>query len=216
MKQAMLVVKTTVLLLGLLTSPSCIGIKASDLMATQKAAVWPTAAEEARQTAQADVGTAVIATLTAAHATQTTHVTPTDTPSPKIALMSYHGRYVTAMGADDDWSLRQEPELSDCGWFTQHHLDTGEIALVTCHGRYVTAPRRGTTRWDWMLWQESALGDCGQFVLHDLASDEVAFETCSGRFVTAGDGYWEAGLAWSLIGQTHDIEPWERFTVLRP
>jgi hypothetical protein len=106
--------------------------------------------------------------------------------------------------------------LSDCGWFTQYHLDNGKIALVTCYGRYVTAPRRGTTRWDWELWQESGLGDCGQFVLRDLGSNVVAFETCSGNFFTAGDGNWESGLQWSVVAETDVIDAWERFTVLQP
>jgi len=134
-------------------------------------------------------------------------------PTQKIALMSFHGRYVTAMGEDDDWALRQETELRPCGWFTQYHLDNDRIALVTCHGRYVTAPRRGTARWDWQVWQESCLGDCGQFKLHEL-QDGVAFETCAGRFVTAGDGNWPPGLQWSIVAETDRIEAWEIFTVL--
>jgi hypothetical protein len=189
-KQAIPTVTAIVLLLGLLTSISCMGISASDLKATH-------------------VGPAVAATLTA-------QVTPTATPSPRVALVSFHGRYVTAMGEDGDWSLKQEPKLSDCGWFTQYHLDNGKIALVTCYGRYVTAPRRGTTRWDWELWQESGLGDCGQFTLHDLESDGVAFETYSGNFFTAGDGNWESGLQWSVVAEADVIDAWERFTVLQP
>ena len=187
MKRTILTAKTIVLLLGLLASVGC-GISEPELMAT--------------------IETAVAATRASVAATQT------GTPSPRIALMSFHGRYVTAMGEDDDWALRQETKLSDCGTFTQYHLDNGRIALVTCHGRYVTAPRRGTTRWDWELWQESGLGDCGQFTLHDQGSDGVAFETCAGRFVTAGDASWPGGLAWSLVGETYDVLTWERFTVL--
>jgi hypothetical protein len=162
------------------------------------------------------IGTAVAETLTAIAVTQTAQVTPTATPSPKMALVSFHGRYVTARGEGDDWSLGQEPGLSDCGWFTQYHLDNGEIALLTCHDRYVTAPRRGTTRWDWALWQESGLGDCGQFILHDLGRDGVAFETCAGKFFSAGDGNWGSGMQWSVVAETDRIEDWERFTVLQP
>jgi len=186
-KHTILTAKAIVLLFGLLASVGC-GISATELMAT--------------------IETAVAATQTSVAATQT------GTPSPRVALMSFHGRYVTAMGEDDGWVLKQETELSDCGRFTQYHLNNGRIALVTCHGRYVTAPRRGTTRLDWELWQESCLGDCGQFALYDQGGDSVAFETCAGRFVTAGDGNWPAGLAWSLVGETYDALDWERFTVL--
>jgi len=148
--------------------------------------------------------TAIPATLTAVPSTQ------------KVALLSFHGRYVTAMGGGGGWLLKQEPDLSDCGWFTLHHLDNGKVALMTCHDRYVTAPKTGATRSDWMLWQESERGDCGEFVLHDLGRDGVALETCVGRFVTAGDGNWPGELAWSLVGETYDILAWEMFTVLQP
>ena len=192
MKRAIFTTKAIVLLLVILTSISCMGTSRSELIETP-----------------------VAQTLTAIAVTQTTQVTPTATPSPKVALVSFHGRYVTALGEGDDWSLRQEPGLSDCGWFTQYHLDNGKIALVTCYGRYVTAPRRGTTRWDWQIWQESGLGDCGQFTLHEL-QDGVAFETCAGKFFTAGDGNWDSGLQWSVVAETDRIEAWERFTVLQP
>lgn len=207
MKHVTLTAKTIILLLGLLTSVGC-GISATSLMATLEPPVRATVATEVWQTAEVEIETAVAATQTSVAATQT------GTPSPRVALRSFHGRYVTARGEDDDWVLKQETELSDCGRFTQYQLDNGRIALVTCHGRYVTAPRRGTTRWDRELWQESGLGDCGQFTLHDQGSDGVAFETCAGRFVTAGDGNWPGGLAWSLVGETYTIEAWERFTVL--
>jgi hypothetical protein len=138
-------------------------------------------------------------------------------PSPiEVAFKSSHGRYVTAMGEDDHWVLRQKTELSNCAWFTQHHRANGKIALETCHGRYVTAPETGATRWDWMLEQESKLGDCGQFDLYDLGSERVAFKTCADRFFTAGDGNWPPGLEWSVVGETYDLEAWEIFVVLQP
>lgn len=137
-------------------------------------------------------------------------------PPPKeVAFKSFHGQYVTAMGENDDWVLRQETELGDCGWFTQHHLANGKIALETCHGRYVTAPQNGTTRRDWMLGQESELGKCEQFDMYDLGSERVAFKTCADKFFTAGDGNWPPGLEWSVIGEADNMEAWEIFTVLR-
>jgi hypothetical protein len=201
MKRASVIGKTMVLLLGLVASMGC-GISATSLMATQEPVIRTAAVEEARQTAEVEIANAVPATLTAVAATQ------------KVALMSFHGRYVTASGGGGGWLLRQEPELSNCGWFTLHFLDDGKVTLRTCHDRYVTAPESGTNRADWLLWQEIELDDCGQFVLHQ-SSDGVAFETCAGRFFTAGDGNWEGGLAWSVVGETDTVLAWEWFTLLR-
>jgi len=149
-------------------------------------------------------------------------VTPTATPIPsstppapiKIAIQSFHGRYVTARGENSDWVLGQTPELGDCEWFTQHRLDNGKIALVTCHDRYVTAPITGTVRSDWLLGQELELGDCGQFDLYELGDDRVAFKTCAGNFFTAGDEYWEPPLQWTVVAETDIFGGWEIFTIL--
>jgi hypothetical protein len=192
-KGAIFTTKTIVLLLGLLTAISCMGTSRAEL-----------------------IGTAVAETVTAIAVAQTAQVTPAVTPSPKVVLVSVHSRFVTATGGGGGWLLRQEPELSDCGWFTLHNLDNGKVTLMTCHGRYVTAPKGGTTRADWLLWQESELDDCGQFVLHDLGRDGVAFETCAKKFFTAGDGNWDSGLQWSVVAETDRIEAWERFMVLQP
>ena len=128
-----------------------------------------------------------------------------------VVIVSSHGRYFTALGADGDWLLRQETVLSDCGRFGLRYLANGKVALETCHGRYVTAPRAGTDTPDWLLWQESKLGDCGQFTLHNLGRDGFALETCAGHFLTAGDGGWPGELAWAIVGQTEKIGGWERF-----
>ena len=136
-------------------------------------------------------------------------------PPIKVAFKSAHGRYVTAMGADDDWSIRQETELNNCGWFTQHHLANGKIALVTCHDKYVTAPETGTERQDWMLGQESELSDCGQFDLYELGSNRGAFKTRAKKFFTAGDGNWPPPLQWSVVAETDILLDWEMFTMLQ-
>ncbi len=141
---------------------------------------------------------------------------PTIEARQKIALMSFHGRYVTALGAGGGWLLTQDTDLSDCAKFTLHYLDDGKVALVTCHGRYVTAPRTGATRSDWRLWQESELNDCGKFALYALGGDDFAVETCAGNFLTAGDGGWPGELAWAVVGETDVIKDWERFKMLRP
>ena len=143
-----------------------------------------------------------------------THISKLCPVEGKVALMSFHKRFVIAKSGGGGWLLKQETELSDCGWFTLHHLENNKVALETCHDRYVTAPNSDATGQDWMLWQESELGDCGQFILHKQ-SDGIAFETCAGRYITAGDGSWPPERAWSLIGETHDILEWELFTLLQ-
>jgi hypothetical protein len=201
MKHTMRAAKILILLLGLMAPLGC-GISGANLVATLEPMVRSTVAVEAGWTTDASVETAVPATLTAVACTH------------KMALLSFHGRWVTAMGQGDHWLLSQEPELKECGWFSPHCLDNGKVALETCHGRYITAPISGATRQDWLLWQEIELVDCGQFALHE-SSDGVAFETCAGRFFTAGDGNWEGELAWKIVGETNTILTWELFTVLR-
>jgi hypothetical protein len=216
MKNRIFNAKTMVLLLGLLTSVGC-GISGTSLRATLEAEVRPTVATEVWQTAEVKIETTVTTMRASVAATQTAQVTPTATPLPpiEVAFKSFHGRYVTAMEEDDNWALRQETELRDCGWFTLHHLANGKIALETCYDRYVTAPQNGTTRRDWMLGQESELGNCGQFDLYDLGSDRVAFKTCAKNFFTAGDGNWPPPLQWSVVAETDILQDWEIFTVLQ-
>jgi signal transduction histidine kinase len=134
-------------------------------------------------------------------------------PPEKVAIVSFHGQYITAMGEDGDWLLRQEPELGDCGRFTQFDLSKGKVALLTCHDRYVTAPKRGNQRSDLAIWQDSGLGECGQFDLVELANGKVAFKTCAGMVFTAGDGGWDPGLQWLVVAETKDIRDWEKFTL---
>lgn len=136
-------------------------------------------------------------------------------PSPtEVAFRSSHGLYVTAMGEDDGWVLRQESQFSACGRFFVEHLANGEVTLKTCHDRYVTAPESGDTRRDWLLWQEGDPDRCAQFERCDLGSDRVALKTCAERFLTAGDGGWDPGLEWSIVGETRNLEAWEIFTIL--
>jgi hypothetical protein len=138
-------------------------------------------------------------------------------PPTEVAFQSSHdGRYIIAMGGDDHWALGQEAELNECGQFIERHLANGKIALKTCHGRYVTAPQNGDERQDWMLGQETKLSDCAQFERYDLGSGRVALKTCAGRFLTAGDGAWPGELAWSIVGETYNMNDWEIFTVVEP
>jgi hypothetical protein len=189
MKQILPIV--ILLLLGLFLSIGCLGTSRADL-----------------------IDAAVAKTLTAMPS-PLAGVTQAHPASPKVALLSFHGRYVTAMGEDGGWLIKQEPELGTCGWFTQRRLENGKVALLTCYGRYVAVSRRGTTRQDWQLWQDSGLGDCAQFELFALENDRIAFKTCSGKFFTAGDGGWDSGLQWSVVAEMDKIDAWERFTLLR-
>ncbi len=145
---------------------------------------------------------------------------PAGTPSARIALKSYHGRYVIAQGEEQGWSLRQSVELGqdDCGWLTrydlgQDSLGNARIALETCHGRFVTAPRKGTTRLDREVWQESGLGDCGTFTL-ERQGDRFALKTCAGKYLTAGDAGWEPPLQWGIIVEADKVQDWEGFEIL--
>jgi hypothetical protein len=145
--------------------------------------------------------------------------TPTAIPSIEVAFVSAHDRYVTAEGEDEHFLLRQEPELGECGWFTQQGLHNGKITLKTCYDRYVTAPIManaplvGADDQDWRIWQQDELGDCGQFTLHDFGN-AVALETCAQRYLTAGDYGWPDELQWAVIGRRDDVLSWEQFTVL--
>ncbi len=144
--------------------------------------------------------------------TPTASPTPTATLFPRAALLSFHGRYVIAMGEADDWILRQATRKDDpCTWFTLVPQADGRIALITCQGRYVTAPRTGATRADWLLRQEPVLGDCGKFTVLDLGDGRVAWITCAGKYWTAGDGGWEGSLQWTLVAETQEQLDWEVF-----
>lgn len=227
MKRTIPIVTVLILLLGLVMSMSCLGVSVADLKATY---VPPDVAATvssitATQTAQAtpsgtpcrdatQVAVDVAATVGAITATQTALPLPT-TPPQKVALVSFHGRYVTAEGSAGRWLLGQESGLSDCGLFTLDYLDNGKVALKTCHDRYVTAPKTGVTRSDWRLWQETELRGCGQFTLYDLGENEIALETCAENVITAGDGGWEEDLAWAIVGETDVVRDWERFKPLR-
>ena len=200
MKRPIVIAKIMVLLLPLIGATSC-GISAERLMATQEAALRPTIEQEVWLTAEAEIATAVPATLTAVAATQ------------EVVLISFHDRFVTASGGGAGWLLRQELHLAGCGWFTLHFLENGKVTLKTCHDQYITAPASGTTRADWQLFQQPERTDCGEFVLHER-SDGVALETCAHRYITAGDGGWPGDLAWSLVAETDEILTWELFTVL--
>jgi len=223
------------LLMALISSGCNVGL--IDLSATQTAVAGTALAQKATQTALEQAQTAVAATQTAmsftATPTATTQAEPTatptrtDTPTPSptlppsvatlvvesetVALITDHGRYVTAMDDSGNWLLRQEPNLSNCGWFALQHLDSDKVALVTCHNRYVTASKEGNTDLDWALRQETDLSPCGQFTLHDLGHGGFAFETCAHRYFTALDGNRSPELQWVVIARTEGLSYWERF-----
>jgi len=207
-----------ILLFGLLALSGCnvvVGISGSDLRATQVARTQPTA--------QAEVAAAVAATLAArptpdvaatvsfaVEATQTAGASYTLPLTSTVILVSSHGRYVTAMPDD---TLRQTPELSDCGRFTLRRLDDGLVAIETCQGRWVTAPLTAVAAVDWKVTLSPSLGDCGQFVLHALGHNRAAFETCAGRWLTAVGDNGDPAVVGYVIAQTYELKDWEMFTL---
>ena len=107
--------------------------------------------------------------------TQTAAPTPTPFQSVRVRLKTVHGRYVSAMGADDNWLLRAETETigDPCQEFTLLCLEGGKIALQTCHKTDAGNPRYVTplgADFDWQLkaqtnemksWEEFTLLDPG-------------------------------------------------------
>lgn len=138
-------------------------------------------------------------------------------PSIEVVIVSFHGRYVTALEEEGNWKLTQETDLGPCGRFILHRMANGKIALETCYGQYITAPSGCDTRLDCILRQKSNLGDTEQFDLYEFGNDTVAFKTSEGRFFTAGDAGqgWEGELAWSVVAETKILRDWENFTLLQ-
>ena len=142
-------------------------------------------------------------------------------PPQKVALLSYHNRYVTALGQDDGWGLKQvsKSELDKCGKFYLIHLINGKVALLTCYDRFITAPWRPNKNWSdyqdekWLLGQGLGLDDCAQFKLAEQPDGKVAFKTCADMVVTAADSSWPGDMAWSVVADTNEIKDWEEFTL---
>lgn len=145
-----------------------------------------------------------------------------------VALITFHGRYVTAMGADRDWVIRAETtKLKDWEKLTLLCLDNGKVALKTHHDRYVTA--MGADR-DWVLRAETAeLKDWEKFTLVEADTGEqlpcleafklfgqdsvrIAFKTHHDRYVTAMDD--QPGWDWELRAETRTLSDWEKFELV--
>jgi hypothetical protein len=136
-------------------------------------------------------------------------------PPEDVVIKSFHDRYVIASAAEEDSTLGQEDEFSNCGWFTLEHLANGKVTLKSCDERYITAPdpEDGSPREEWLLSLQDELDGCGQFDMYKLGGERVAFRTCAGRFWTAGDGNWPGSLAWSVVAETDYLDAWEIFTL---
>jgi hypothetical protein len=147
----------------------------------------------------------------------TTSATATATLFPLVAIKTFHGRYITAMGEEDDLVLRQEIEPDDpCSWFKLTSKSNGKITLWTCKEKYVTAQRIGTTQWDWRLGQDAEPSECAEFSVQMVGESEYAFLTCADHYFTAGDGYWPGSLQWLVITEATTINAWEIFTLEPP
>lgn len=144
--------------------------------------------------------------------TPTRTPTPTATLYPRAALLTFHNRYVIAMGEAFSWTLRQEIGKDDrCALFTLIPQADGRVAFKTCHQRFVTAPRSGSTRADWLIRQEPELVECGKFFVIDLGDGGIALLTCAGQYWTAGDWAWEGSLQWAIVAETPALLDWEKF-----
>jgi hypothetical protein len=145
-------------------------------------------------------------------------LTAEPTSYPKISLVSAHGQFVTALGEGDDWLVKQEPGLTECGVFDFIYLGDDTVALRTCYNRYITAPRMANNqpvpphKEQFQLWQDSAMGDCGKFKVLDLDGYFIALKTCAGMVVTAGDGNWGPPMEWAVVAETDQVSSWEKFT----
>ena len=147
-----------------------------------------------------------------------------------VALLTCHGRYITAMDGEyeQSWVLRAETtELKDWEKFTLLCLDNGKVALETHDGRYVTAMNDEE---DWVLraetktlsaWEEFTLveAETGEelpcleaFELLGQGSVRIALKTHDGKYVTAMND--EDNRDWVLRAETETLSDWETFTVI--
>ena len=147
-------------------------------------------------------------------------------PPQKVAIGSYHERYVSALDDKSGWTLRQKEGQPDkCEKFTLIRR-SDKVALLTCNNRFVTAPRWPNERpvtpqhdKQLQLWQDSRLSDCGLFDVEDQPDDPkrpgdlVAFRTCSGMYVTAGNETWPGEMQWAVVAETDKLNAWETFTL---
>jgi len=107
----------------------------------------------------------------------------------KVALVTCHGRYVTApeTGATrSDWKLWEESELSECGQFVLYDLGGGDVAVETCAGNVLTA---GDGNWPgelaWAVVAETGdIKDWERFKMSQpytpVQSMVVNFDSCTG------------------------------------
>ena len=119
-------------------------------------------------------------------------------PNDKIALKSYHGKYVVAEsdgGANANRAERNEWEI-----FTVEEVSAGKIALRSYHGKYLVAESsyevnaNRDTRDSWEV-----------FEVLEQSGGTVAFKTAHGRYLVAeSDG--------RLRGDRTEIHEWENFT----
>lgn len=156
----------------------------------------------------------------------------------KVAIVTAHDNYVTALGADHDWRLIAGTDIQDS--FEEFKLlcqSSGKIALQTWHktdegkNRYVTA--MGADR-DWIIMAQTAtLDDYEEFeildsetgdeqpcwkIINSLKEDgeiKVAFQTWhekdgKKRLVTAMDASWD----WKLRAETNELKASEIFTLI--
>ncbi len=161
---------------------------------------------------------------------------PSISKEKEVAFLTYHDRYVTAMGDEaarvwDRWVLRAKTKtLSDREKFTLRCLDDDLIVFKTFHRRYVTAFNDEDPR-DWVLRAETrTLSDwekfipvnaetkkelsCGEVLrlLEQGNIENIAFKTHHDRYVTAFNDEGEQD--WKLKAKTKTLSDWEKFTLI--
>ena len=126
-----------------------------------------------------------------------------------VALETYHGRYVTAKGADLSWDLVAETtELLAWEAFRPIGVGCGKVAIQTAHDMYVTAMDE-TLGWA-LVAETEKRKDWWTFTLIYLGDGEFALQTAHGRFVTA----LGADRGWDLVGEATEIKAFERFKIV--
>jgi hypothetical protein len=154
--------------------------------------------------------------------------------TPKVAFQTTHGRYVSAMGNDEEWLIiAQAFSIDDYERFTLLCLDDGRVAFQTWHtkdGKNRVVSAMGEDK-DWILMAETNVIDAYEKftffdadtgiqrscleVVESLEADgkvRIALYTYHGRFVTAMDGNWDP--PWLLRAETHELGESEKFLMI--
>jgi len=144
-------------------------------------------------------------------------LTPTPTPavtrSTRVAILTFHETYVTAMNDQQgwDWELwAKRDTVKDWEKFFLLYLDNGKVALKTDHGKFVSATRDDGCC-NWILKAETPhRGESEEFSLINAGDGKIAFKTYQGTYVSATS----AEQCWRVRAETRKPGDWEKFTLI--